>query len=66
MTVETVENFIVDETPFLDTHYKKVLADMEESGDLQHLGTAPRRPKTYADKSCLLDFAERNKQGALL
>ncbi len=66
VAVETVENFVVDETPFLDTHYKKVLADMEESGDLQHLGTAARRPKTYADKSCLVYFAERNKQGALL
>ena len=28
-TVQQVENFVVDDTPFLATHYRKVLVEME-------------------------------------
>lgn len=51
-----VENFVIDDTPFLASHYRRVLADMEISGEMQHLGSAPRRRGTYADKTAVLEF----------
>lgn len=55
--VQDVENFVVDDTPFLASHYRRVLADMESAGDMKHLGSAPRRRRTYADKAALLEFS---------
>lgn len=56
-TVQQVENFVVEDTPFLATHYRKVIADMEAAADLSYLNApATRRRGTYADKSAVLDF----------
>ena len=55
-TVQQIENFVVDDTPFLATHYRKVLGEMEDAGDLRHLGTGARRRGTYADKSATVEF----------
>lgn len=56
VTVQQVENFVVDDTPFLVTHYRKVLTDMEDAGEMKHLGLVARRRGTYADKAAMLEF----------
>jgi hypothetical protein len=57
-TVQQVENFVVDDTPFLATHYRKVLVEMESDGGLNYLKPpAGRRSGTYADKMALLEFS---------
>jgi three-Cys-motif partner protein len=56
-TVQQVENFVVEDTPFLATHYRKVLAEMEADGALNYLkAPAGRRRGTYADKLAMLEF----------
>ncbi|MDD2861020.1 MAG: three-Cys-motif partner protein TcmP [Acidiphilium sp.] len=56
-TVQQVENFVVEHTPFHSGHYLKVLAAMETENDLTHLRPAPgRRKATFADKSAVLEF----------
>ena len=56
-TVQQIENFVVDDTPFLATHYRKVIADMEAATDLSYLNAPPtRRRGTYADKAAVLEF----------
>jgi three-Cys-motif partner protein len=55
--VQQVENFVVDDTPFLSTHYRKVLAEMEADGALQYLNPpSGRRRGTYADKLAVIEF----------
>ena len=56
-TVQQIENFVVDDTPFLESHYKKALAAIESEGGLEYLNPpAARRRGTYADKSAVLEF----------
>ena len=56
-TVQQVENFVVEDTPFLATHYRRVLAEMEGERAVNYLNPATgRRRGTYADKLALLDF----------
>ena len=46
--VEEVERFVVEETPFLDTHYKRqVLAPLERGGHLTVVESPRKRPHTY-------------------
>ena len=57
-TVQQVENFVVDDTPFFATHYRKVLVELESDGGLNYLKSpAGRRSGTYADKMVLLEFS---------
>jgi hypothetical protein len=56
-TVQQVENFVVEDTPFHASHYRKVLAAMEVDQDLTYLNApASRRRGTYADKAAVLEF----------
>jgi hypothetical protein len=56
-TVDQVENFVVEATPFHAGHYRKVLAGMEVAGELVPMNAPPNRRKgTYPDKSLLLEF----------
>jgi three-Cys-motif partner protein len=57
VTVGQVEHFVIEQTPFLSTHYKRVLAAMESDGDLVPVNAAPRRrPGTYGDPKLFLKF----------
>lgn len=56
--VQQVENYVVEDTPFLSTHYKKVLAVMEGEGAVTYLNAPDgRRRGTFADKSATLEFS---------
>jgi len=56
-TVQQVENFVVEDTAFLATHYRKVLAEMEAEGALDYLEPPPgRRRGTYANKTGVIAF----------
>ncbi len=56
-TVEQVERFVVEFTPFLATHFRKVLAVMEADGSLHPLNPPEaRRRGTYPDPRLMLVF----------
>jgi three-Cys-motif partner protein len=56
-TVDQIENFIVEDTPFHKGHYIRVLASMETDGELVPVNPPPKRRKgTYPDKGLLLEF----------
>ena len=56
-TVEQVETFVLEDTPFHASHYRRVLATMEAADQLTHLNPpAGRRRGTYADKAGVLEF----------
>jgi three-Cys-motif partner protein len=56
-TVRQIENFVVEDTPFHASHYRKVLAAMESDGSLTYLNPpGARRRGTYADKLAVLEF----------
>lgn len=52
-----VERFVVEETPFRETHYKKVLAALEKDALLELRDPPPRRRKgTFSSSDFLLRF----------
>lgn len=56
-TVEQVERFVVEFTPFHAGHYRKVLATMEADGDAKPINPpATRRRGTYPDLKLVLEF----------
>ncbi|KDM67726.1 hypothetical protein ACIDI_27c00020 [Acidiphilium sp. JA12-A1] len=56
-SVREIERFVIEETPFLVSHYKRVLARMEEAGDLQPVNpSVHRRQGTYPDLDLELEF----------
>jgi hypothetical protein len=56
-TVQQVENFVVDYTPFHSGHYLKVLAAMEADNELTYLNPpSTRRRGTYRDRQAVLEF----------
>jgi three-Cys-motif partner protein len=56
-TVGAVERFVVEDTPFLPSHYKKVLKGLEAEGFLAPINAPPtRRPGTYPNASQILRF----------
>jgi len=58
-TVGQAAQFIIEETPFLPSHYKRVLAAMEFEGQLAPVNPAAKRRRgTYGDRKLLLNFAK--------
>lgn len=56
-TVNQVELFVLEDTPFHAQHYRKVLAAMEGDGGLVPINSAPgRRRGTYANPELILEF----------
>jgi len=52
-----IEQFVVCDTPFRETHYKKVLQALETDGDIIPINApATRRRGTYADENLRLRF----------
>jgi three-Cys-motif partner protein len=59
-TPNAIEHFVVHDTAFRETHYKKVLQALEEAGLIVPLNpTANRRRGTYADMNMTLSFKPR-------
>ncbi len=59
-TPSEIERFVVRDTPFRETHYKKVLQSLEASSDVTPLDPpAGRRRGTYADLNLRLRFRKR-------
>lgn len=57
ISVREIERFIVEQTPFLTTHYKKVLAAMEADGSLQPVSApSKRRTGTFPDGNLVIAF----------
>lgn len=59
VTVAEVEDFVLAETPFRITHYKKqVLAELEREGRLEVINPKPgRRARSYGEPSMMIKFA---------
>jgi three-Cys-motif partner protein len=56
-TVGEIEQFVVRDTPFRDTHYKKVLQDLEASGEVTPVDPPQKRRRgTFADQKLRLSF----------
>jgi GMT-like wHTH domain len=52
-----IERFVVRDTPFRETHYKKVLQSLEAEGKIEPVDPRPtRRRGTYADMNMRLRF----------
>jgi three-Cys-motif partner protein len=61
-TPNQIERFVVRETPFRETHYRKVLQALEEAGKIIPIDPpTKRRRDTYADMNMRLRF--KPKQG---
>ena len=58
--VKEVEQFVVCETPFRETHYKKVLKDLEEAGHLAAMDPPAKRKRgQFGDPDMMLRFKSR-------
>ena len=56
--VGDIEKFVIEETPFLSTHYKKVLAALEADGMVSAFDApAKRRAGTYPNARLILSFS---------
>jgi three-Cys-motif partner protein len=56
-TASEIEHFVVRDTPFRETHYKKVLQTLEASGEVSPINPpAGRKRGTYADVNMRLRF----------
>jgi hypothetical protein len=59
-TLSEIELFVVRDTPFRETHYKKFLQSLEASGEIVPLNApATRRRGTYADNSLRFRFFDK-------
>ena len=59
VTVRDLERFVIEDTPFLAGHYKRVLAEMEGAGKFTPVNPPRKRRKgTYPDPALMLDFAQ--------
>jgi hypothetical protein len=57
VTVNDVERFVLRDTPFRETHYKKILQSLEASGEIVPINPPlMRRRGTYADMKMRLRF----------
>ncbi len=56
-TVAEVEDYVLADTPYRETHYKSVLAGLEQTQMLQPINPRPgRRRGTYGDPQMRLTF----------
>lgn len=56
--VQDIEQFVIEETGFHGSHYKKVLADLETTGHITIISPSPTRRKgTFAQLSLVLEFS---------
>ncbi len=59
-TPDKIERFVIRDTPFRETHYKKVLQSLEEAGKIVPVNPSSRRRRgTYADMSMRLSFKRK-------
>jgi three-Cys-motif partner protein len=55
-----IVRFVVRQTPFCESHYKKVLERLERAGDVEPVNPASnRRRGTYADENIVLRFKQK-------
>jgi hypothetical protein len=55
--VKEIERFVVHNTPFRETHYKKVLQALEDDSRVTAVNPPPKRRRgTYADINMRLSF----------
>lgn len=65
-TPNEIERFVVHDTPFRETHYKKVLQALEATGRLLPISApAARRRGTYGDMNMRLRFGLSQSKGPL-
>lgn len=56
ITVADLEEFVLTETPFRETHYRRVLVPMEKAGEISaHCPTHKRRKGSFTN-DCLIEF----------
>ena len=56
-SIDEIERYVVRETPFRETHYKKVLQTLEADGEFKPVNpSGTRRRGTYADANLRLQF----------
>lgn len=59
-SIEKIEHFILADTPFRETHYKKLLKKLEQSGRIQVMDPSPlRRKGTFGDQKMIVLFPKR-------
>jgi len=59
-TLEDIERFVIRDTPFRETHYKKVLQALENEGKIIPINAPPERRKgTYANQKMKLFFTPK-------
>jgi len=59
-TVNDVERFVIHNSPFRETHYKKALQALEDGGKLTPINPTPKRRRgTYADMNMRLSFGPK-------
>jgi len=57
VSVEELENFILTQTPFRETHYKKqLLAPMEKTEEINVESLNPKRRKFTFPRDCIIEF----------
>ncbi len=57
VSVEELENFILTQTPFRETHYKKqILAPMEKAEGINVESLNPKRRKFTFPRDCIIEF----------
>ena len=58
VSVGSIEKFVLVETAFRESHYKRILTALEKEGGLKALNAAPgRRAGTFSDPAMILRFA---------
>jgi three-Cys-motif partner protein len=56
-SIADIETFVVERTPFRETHYKPLLAELEKKGRLEPVGPKPgRRRGTFSDATMRVKF----------
>lgn len=62
-TVAAIEEFVLADTPFRETHYKKRLAELEREGIVAPVDAKPgRRAGTCGDADMQLRFSEPREE----
>ena len=58
VSVGSIEKFVLVETAFRESHYKRILTALEKEGRLKVLNAAPgRRAGTFSDPAMIVRFA---------